>query len=388
MMKRWLFGAAMALMSVSVVVAKPGVVVTNTGAKYDGDITEKGDQYIINIHGVDTLVPRDSVASVAYSLPFDDEFADRMSKLAANDIHGRIAVARWAFNQHQYAKAREALDSAQAIDPNNREAFDLQNLITSQLRLEQSKPPVAAATQPVPLNPIDTNQRLLSNNDINIMRQKELLPGDHVNVRFENNVDRRFVEYAKLPFNQFNALLPVDKALMILAQGDETMKPSVKILNDPDSIVVYRRTVEPSVLNGCAASNCHGGPNGGSLILYNPADNEAKSYTNLYILSRYKMKLDNAKNAGTFVSSMHKMINRGEGVQSILAQLSLPPQISALYHPSVPGYKGIFNNALDPRFRQIVEWMDHSLKQDEPDYGIKFDPPRTVTTAPASRPAP
>jgi hypothetical protein len=385
MIKRWLCVAAMALMSVSFVLARPGVIVTTNGTKYEGDVTEKGDQYIINIHGVDTFVSRDDVLTATYSLPFDQEFADRMSKLAQNDVRGRIAVARWAFNEHQYAKAREALDSAQAIDPNNREAFDLQNLVTSQLRLEQNKPALAPATQPVPLNPTDTNQRLLSSSDINLIRQKELQLTDHVNIRFENNVDRRFVEYAKLPFNQFNSLLPVAKALMILSEADETMKPSVKILNDPDSIVMYRRQIEPVTLNGCAASNCHGGANGGNLILYNPADNEAKSYTNFYILSRYKVKIDNSKNSGMFVSTMHKMINRGQGVDSILAQLALPPQLSSLYHPTVQGYKGIFVNALDPHFRLMIDWMDHSLKQEEPDYGIRFDPPRTVTTAPATQ---
>ena len=46
---------------------------------------------------------------------------------------------------------------------------------------------------------------------------------------------------------------------------------------------------------------------------------------------------------------------------------------------------GVFRTMQDLRMKQVSEWMNHSLKQPEPDYSdIKFDLPR----APASQPAP
>src|SRR2546430_1333633 len=292
MRRRWVVGVLAGFVVLGVIVtfapAKPGVVVTKDGRKFEGEISEKDSQVVVSIRGVDMTLAREDVTSITYPEAFNKEFADRMAKLDKNDVAGRIALARWAFDRRQYGKAREALDSAIALDPNNREAADLQQVITSQMRLESSKGAGDTRALPAPPpNPTGAERRFLSAADINLMRQKELQTTDKVNVRFENNVEKRFMKYRNLQFNDFNALKPVDKALKILEEGDETMKADVKVLGDPASIFEYRRTIQPVVLNGCATSNCHGGPKGGEFILYNPADNDQAIYTNLYILFRY-----------------------------------------------------------------------------------------------------
>jgi hypothetical protein len=141
--RRWLVRSALigVIGSTAFVMAKPGVVVTRDGRKLEGDVTERDNQVIINMHGVDTIMARDDVTSINIPEAFNKEFADRLAKLSDKDVAGRIALARWAFDQRQYGKAREALDSALAIDPNNREAVDLQNVITSQMKLEANKTP-------------------------------------------------------------------------------------------------------------------------------------------------------------------------------------------------------------------------------------------------------
>ena len=96
------------------------------------------------------------------------------------------------------------------------------------------------------------------------------------------------MKFRNVQFNDFNALKPVDKALRILDEGDDTMKADVKVLGDPGSIMDYRRLIQPIVLNGCAASNCHGGDKGGDFVLYNVVDNDTVAYTDLFILMRYK----------------------------------------------------------------------------------------------------
>jgi hypothetical protein len=148
------------------------------------------------------------------------------------------------------------------------------------------------------------------------------------------------------------------------------------VLSDPASIAEYRTRIQPLILNGCAASACHGGAKGGDLILYNPADNDATSYTNFYILDRYKKKLKDPLSTGVFGSDDRKMIDRSSGRKSILAQFALPADIADLDHPQVQGYSGAIKTVDDPRLIQILDWMTKSLKQPEPDYGIKFDPPR------------
>jgi hypothetical protein len=39
----------------------------------------------------------------------------------------------------------------------------------------------------------------------------------------------------------------------------------------------------------------------------------------------------------------------------------------------------------DLRMKQVADWMDHSLKQPDPDYGdIKFAPPKAASSQPTT----
>ena len=71
------------------------------------------------------------------------------------------------------------------------------------------------------------------------------------------------------------------------------------------------------------------------------------------------------------------MIDRGAGNRSLLAEFGLPTDVSQVDHPQVTGYDFVYRNADDVKYRQVIDWMNKSLKQPEPDYSaIKFDPPR------------
>src|SRR5207244_5314731 len=99
MKRRWMLGAALALLAASMLFAKPGVVVTNDGQRLEGEITEKGDEVTVNIRGINTVLSRGNIASITYSEPFEKEFQDRLAKLDPKDVKGRIELARWAFDQ-------------------------------------------------------------------------------------------------------------------------------------------------------------------------------------------------------------------------------------------------------------------------------------------------
>ena len=176
------------------------------------------------------------------------------------------------------------------------------------------------------------------------------------------------MKFRNVQFNDFNVLKPVDKALRILDEGDDTMKADVKILGDPGSIMDYRRLIQPTVLNGCAASNCHGGDKGGDFVLYNVVDNDTVAYTDLFILMRYKKGAGENSNAGVFTNPARKMIDRAAGNRSLLAEYGLPTDISEVDHPQVTGYDFVYRNADDVKYRQVIDWMNKSLKQPEPDY--------------------
>ena len=388
-----LLGMTVALAIASVLLAKPGVVITRDGQRLEGEITEKTDSVVVSIRGIETAVPRDNIASLTYSEPFEKQFQDRLAKLDPKDVKGRLELARWAFDQKQYSAARDACDSALAIDPNNREAVDLENLVRGQMRMEQSrgaapKPPPSAPEKPPASGPLTpANAKLLSPADINTIKQWELRPVDtRTSIRLENNVERRYVQYANLQFSEFNAKAPIDRAIDILDKGDPSMRKDVRIVGDPGSIIEFKSTIQPIVLGGCATSNCHGGNKGGALQLIAPASSDAATYTNFYVLTQYRKKITDA-NGGAFNANVdRRLIDRGHGGESLLAQYMLPADVSKYDHPKVLGFNGLVRGKDDVKYRQVVNWMDNSLSSIAPNYGISYQLPTTSASQPATQP--
>ncbi len=365
-------------------IARPdeAIVKTKDNNTYQGDVSESGPNYIVKSHGgVETAIPKVDVASVEHVSNYVDEYQARLSRLDPKDVAGRIALARDAFDQRQYDLARSTLEQALAIDPNSREATDLLGVVQTQIRLERAKlenpPPVAPATRPQVVAAPATDRRLLTAADIEAIRRAELQPSDtSVRIRFDSNdVKKRFADSQNVPFVEFSTLQPVEQAILILDRGDDTMRDKVHILTDPQSILEFRRQIQPLVLQNCATNACHGGPTAAGLYLLNNADNDAVTYTNFFILQNYRKRID--AGSGVFSGNMKRLIMRGHGEQSLLANYGLPTNIAEFDHPLVGGkpVQPTFRNKLDPRYVMVVEWMNNSLKNIDQDYGIHYVPP-------------
>jgi hypothetical protein len=94
--------------------------------------------------------------------------------------------------------------------------------------------------------------------------------------------------------------------------------------------------------------------------------------------------------------SERKLIERGHGESSLLAQYGLPPSKATLKHPKItkgPGFNGIFRDQEDQRFKRLVEWMNSSLNRIEPTYHINYPVhraaplPGLTTTEPTTLPS-
>lgn len=397
MLRRWMIGVAVCVLG-SALWAKQGVVTLSDGHKMEGDITEKEDTVIVTIRGIQTQLKRSEVQSINYIESLDKEYQDRLAKLGEKDVEGRLQLARWAFDNHRYDLSRDAVEKALAIDPNNAEATTFLELIQRQRAMERNqsqenttpqdqanqggqevRPPVAAV-----------ERRLLTPDNVNAIRQFELRSSDtNARIRFENDVRRRFVTAYNQDQNYFNNLQPVDQALEILNQADDKFTKDVRILSDPQSMLEFRRFVQPMVLQNCATSGCHGGPAGGKLILFtNGEATDAVAYTNFYILQSYARTLAAPGNAFGAGPAQRKLIDRTQPEMSLLAQYGLPADKSDIDHPQVPGYRPIFRSRDDARFKQLISWMRDSLRPVEPHYGIEYTPPGEVqaTTQPAGGP--
>lgn len=397
MLRRWMMGVAVCVLG-SALWAEQGVVTLKDGHKMEGDVTEKEDTVIVTIRGIQTQLKRSEVQSIAYIESLDKEYQQRLEKLDPKDVQGRLQLARWAFDNHRYDLARDAVEKALAIDPNNEEATTFLELIQRQRALERnqsheenapssSQTPTGQPNRP-PAPPVE--KRLLTADNVNTIRQFELRSTDtNVRIRFENDVKRRFVAAYNQDQSYFNNLQPVDQAIEILTRADEKFTRDVRILSDPQSMLEFRRFVQPMVLQNCATSACHGGPAGGKLVLFNNGEaTDTVAYTNFYILQNYAKTLSSP--GGSFGSgpTQRKLIDRTQPEMSLLAQYGLQPDKSDIDHPQVPGYRPIFRSRDDARYKQLITWMRDSLRPVEPQYGIEYTPPGMVPTSqPTSAPA-
>jgi hypothetical protein len=242
-------------LSATVAAAKQGVIHTRDGRTIEGDITEKDDAVIVQIRGIETTINRGDIDTLNYEQDIEKEYQQRLAKLDAKDVKGRLQLARWAFDHHNYPLARDAANKALEIDPNSREATDFLQFIRSQQQLEANQrraatPPAApsgnvdarASTGGGPVAIRSANEiRTLSADDVNKIRQQELQRSDgNVRVRFTNNVQKRYASYKGIPYADFTAQSQAAQAYEIIHGDDPHFAEDVRILSDPMSLLEYR----------------------------------------------------------------------------------------------------------------------------------------------------
>jgi hypothetical protein len=378
--------------------AKTGVVKTTTGQTYIGDVDDSKPEYVtINRKGIPTRVQRAEVASIQLADDFPSFYRQRMAQLGPQDVQGRLQLARAAFEFHEYNLARDAADSALQIDPNNGDAVAMLETIRVQQRLEKNNPPPAHdATGTAPVSrPAATegaggaaqlaeNAKLLKPAEINAIRQAEMRPEDvGVRIRFDRNVLKRYVEFSNRVPADFYALNAMQQAQAIMHDGPAEMRKDIQILNDPPAILQYRRMVQPFLVQNCATTGCHNGSNPKYNVIL-PAESDAATYTNFYILDKYTKKMPQSADA-VFGRGDAKILDRQRPAQSLLLQYAMPGSIAEIDHPDVQNYRPPLRGVTDPRYRQMLDWVGSALQPVDPDYG--FDYPIPGATQPTTNPA-
>lgn len=395
MRKRLLLVSLGILATASVLFAgRTGVVRTGEGEVYEGEITENADEIIVRTHGVDTAITRDRVASIDYT-SYADRFKDALARLADDDVAGRVALSRDAFNRHEYESAQVAINSALEIDPLNRDAREFESIINSQIQLEaragttrpaeaiEEASDVSATTRPM------RRYKGLNDDQANRIRQLELRADDTVRVQFRDNVRKRFVDSQPgMAYHAFAARADVDQAMTIIAKGKPDMVDDVIIRNDPHSVQAFGRRIQTALVQGCASSNCHGGPHAGQFRLLTGAPDASTMITNFYLVTQYAQKLEQEKD-NIFSPPSLPLVDRGNATKSLLYQYSLPRARATHKHPAVRGWDGLFRDDNDRLARDMVQWMDVDLARFKPDYGFTyvFHDPRSPTSEPSTEPS-
>jgi hypothetical protein len=398
MLRQWLFrgmfsGLMIALLA-SVLLAKPGTVTTNQGDTFKGDVTEDDQFYYIKSAGGQIKLDKRN-AKVEYTETIDDQYLARHAKLKDNDVKGRIELAQWANQNGRADLAVAALTEARKIDPMNKEAGTALDSAEAQLELDQAnakaKKPAVAATQPAtggtpdataPVTPAPAvaaapplERRLLTDDEINIIRQKEMKADDaKVKVKLENGVAKKYLATGGHDAAAFNKLSAEGQALEILANGTPEMAKDVRITTDPAPLADFKTRVYPLIASGCASTACHGGMKAGNLSFF-PKETTAGLYTDFYILQTYSTTIDGTK---------YLLMDRDVPKHSLVLQYGLPQSVGIPPHPKVPGFRPRFKSDSDQPFADVSDWLTTSLQLPQPDYGIKVSAklPATQPTAP------
>lgn len=389
--KTWAAVAFLAATGLLLAAGRPGVVKTKDGTSYDGTIEERDTDVIVTVHGIDTVVKRDDISGITYG-----DFAERWNadyaKLGTKDVDGRITAARKAFDQRQYDLAEKALRDALAIEPNNPQATDLLRATISQQRMSRG---TASGTEspPAPVTPSGTGAVqtaapyvTLTPEQINRVKQLELTDKDtQVRVNFGNNVRKKFYDASPTlsqkyrAYNDFARETPLVQALTILQDGTPDLTKDVKITNDPETVVAFRRDANSLILQGCATSACHGGNNASSakFALIMPGTDPASVYTNFYVLQTSEVGAPAAATptagaGNTAAPTVGYMFDHARPDMSLVLQYGLAETSAQFKHPRVRGYNGIYPRGRDdPKYKAMLSYLQ-SMSSVQPNYALDF----------------
>jgi hypothetical protein len=396
--------------------AENKIVTTKDGQSYEGEVVQSGDRVTITPRGgAKVTLFKANVASIEAAPTIESQFRGRLAKLQKNDAKGRVELANWAVTKNELGLAMEALDGAIAIDPNYEEAIQLRSTLakarkaaaTSSARTAAPKkavtpdaaaaaPDDAAATTPPARDAAPKKDhkppktRMVTNDEINRIRQLELQKDDAVTIRLQNGVKQRYITSTPdLSPVEFNKLTATQQGMDILNHGNAKLHSDVIIATDPATMSQFKSTVQRNVLVGCAAASCHGrgptgvgGEKGGDFLLHNPADKTPEMYTNFMLMQGYKTTVDGKDRL---------MIDRARADNSLVLQYGLPLQDADIPHPEVQNFRPMFKGKNDPKYKAISEWISRTLAPVQPEYGVDLtkEPPQGSgkPAKPAERPA-
>jgi hypothetical protein len=234
----------------------------------------------------------------------------------------------------------------------------------------QNAAPEPDAQQPGPF---------LNEAQIQQIKRAEISPRDeNLRFQFRNNLLRRYVDATPgLSFGQVRRAPDLQKALAILENGDDAMVADIYVRNDPIAVAEWRQRVQQVIVQGCATSACHGGPNAGEFYLHNVRNlnGEGPAYTNYFLINTANAA-EAADDGSFFGGGAAALINRDRPELSPLLRYMLPPDQVEDGHPVMDGpnaYNGLVRGTNDPQYQLVGRWIEGlpSLTDPATAYGIQ-----------------
>lgn len=375
--------------------AREAVVLLRDGQRYTGLLVSRDDEKVVlKIAGIDTPIPTSQIDRVSIMAPVLDRYRTMRGAIDDNDVDRLLMLVEWLRARSQWDPALNELDHILKVQPDHFDARRLKTLVVSQKKLAQAAN-APKATRPVPKaaapQPEVGDFPLLAEHDINLIKIYEVDLNDPPRMLVDRRTITRLMDehagdpaipgtqdgrealYRQTPGRILETMFKVQARNLY---GD------VQVLDHPRAMRLFRDEVHRSwLINSCATSRCHGGPDAGRLKLFNKkSGTDPALYTNFLILDRFRLADGRA------------LINYEEPAKSPLLQLGLPREGSLAPHPVVPAVEGhgdlwrpFFRSADDRRFQGAVEWIK-AMYRPRPDYPVQYTPPAPSAPKPAAPP--
>ena len=291
----------------------------------------------------------------------EDEYLQRFKALDVKDVSGHFELAKWCREQENWQLVAQQCRHVLRLEPNHQQARLL--LEVAQRRLGgDPRSPSRGPGSGGPLRP-------LTDAEVQRIRRMELDPDqdERIILRIDRKTLRAFYEvahkegYVDCDRRTFFRLPRLEQAWLILRHAPDRFGNAVTIKSDPQRMRTFVREVQPIVLRGCAAADCHGGAAaaGDFQLLGGRSLGPNESYANFLRMHEHQV--------GT-----ERVINRDQPGQSLLLTYALPPhQVAEQTRRHPTEIMPIFQSSTDQDYQTVLDWLT-SLSITRPDYGIKL----------------
>lgn len=350
---------------------------------------ENPREYILRIKRVEIRVDKGRVDRLVVLAPARERYAQMRASINDDDVERLVVLSLWLREHELYEEALTELNAVLAQAPNHAGALRLMRVVEELASLERTREEAGEGqddSNEAPTipgggdRPNGSSGRtpeapfpLLTPDQINLMKVYEFTLDNPPKVVIpRSTIERLLIDYSNDPLipstregREAFYLKPHAEILdtMFRVRARE-LYSKVQIVDDPESMRLFRDHVHSSwLINSCATTRCHGGPDAGRLWLTNRRPTSTESvYTNFLILERFRLADDEA------------LIDYENPERSMLIHLGLPGDDAIRAHPVVPGWTPVFRSRESRRFRQAVQWI-REMYRPRPSYPIEYEPP-------------
>lgn len=379
------------------------VLVMRDGQRLMGAlVAQTRDWFTVRIAGVEARVPTENVERVELQMPLRQRYESMRALIDDGDVERLLIVAEWLRDVGMYDEAMKEVDHILEVDRFNDRARQLRELVSRQIEMrerrerraeEQAKSPHGAPPETNGDESIETEEQadraeaegrrvplgqrrdfpVLSETQVNLMKVYELDLRDPPRLLIERStIDKLFQRYAGSPLlpatkverDRFYRKDPAEVLDIMFQLQARDLYGEVRVIDGVESMEAFRDTVQMTwLLQNCSTSGCHGDANPSGLTLYRRRPGSEQSvYTNFLILDRYRTN-DGAP-----------LIDWQAPERSLLMQMGMNRDNAFRPHPDVKGWRPVFRNADERRFRQAVEWVE-MMYRPRAEIPVEYHPP-------------